>query len=201
MYFIKSLTNLTTSVTAAEIQEYVQKVALRQIAESKFLKQLSDKFAEMEKQNFTVSDLVMNNVTYVDFRKLGRDKLEVFSDKKFFELGLFAKIWGARIWVLSKTKYQLENQEIKFYKKVDEALTEDFPEIVEALFEIDVGPKILLSDVKEGLRKGDLSRVRIFESDGEITTYGERIEILSRLVGKDNAEKILEHIRLSENSR
>jgi hypothetical protein len=131
--YIKSLTNLTTSVTVAEIQEHIQKVALRQIAESKFLKQLSDKFAEIERQGFTVSDLVMNNVTYVDFRKLGRDVLEVSSGKKFFDQCLFAKIWGARIWVVSKTKYQLENQEIKFYKKDDETLMEDFPEIAEAL--------------------------------------------------------------------
>jgi hypothetical protein len=55
-------------------------------------------------------------------------------------------------------------------------------------FELVSSPTILLSDVKEGLKNDGLSKVRIFEPNGKVTTDGECISNLSKLIGKENTE-------------
>jgi hypothetical protein len=65
-----------------------------------------------------------------------------------------------------------------------------FPE-----FEMMTSPKILISDVKEGIMKGDFSNVRIFNGD-ETTTFGETINKLEKLVGEENTKKIMNHYEL-----
>jgi len=120
-----SLEKSEKSITAKEIKEFLENFARKQlINNSELLSPLADMFYKIEKTNSRVSDLIMNVVTFVKFRKL--KEVEMGSEYKFLTNGLMANIWGANIWIDSCCK----KNEVEVYAEDDyQELFENHPQL------------------------------------------------------------------------
>lgn len=120
---ITSMVDLEPQITDEEINEFLKQFAKPKIAKKKILEILASKFAEIEKEEKIVTDIVMNAKTFADFRKF-HDEVDTICDGNLLKKGLMAFIWGARLWV---NKNCLDNV-VKIYSD-EKSLKEDFPEL------------------------------------------------------------------------
>lgn len=127
--FMKNLETIRRDIKEKEIQEFLRDMAMKKIAESKFLAFLADEFEKIELQEKAVKDIVMNPHTYADFRSLGGYMRYAFERRKeAIEMGLVASLWGANIW----TQKDLSEGEIRLYEEGNKDLKKDYPSIIES---------------------------------------------------------------------
>jgi len=66
-------------------------------------------------------------------------------------------------------------------------------------FEIASNPKIPLQDIKEAIKKGDFSNVRIIKDDGTVEIFVDNVTKLRKLVDKITCDNLLNQYDLRYN--
>ena len=87
-------------ITEAERQEMIAKITDEKIRQERFVKFLSDLYAEVEKRNVVVARMEMSPSNYVMLKKgLGKDHLDICTSGPILRTGMMATLWGAPVYV------------------------------------------------------------------------------------------------------
>jgi hypothetical protein len=88
---------ILTKVSAKEVAEVLKKEATEKIIKNRVLGIVSNAMAAVEREDMRVADVVLGPDTYNVLRKYL--PLDPYTSTKELKTGLFADLWGARVWV------------------------------------------------------------------------------------------------------
>jgi len=113
-----------SKVSAKELAEILKKEATEIIIKTRVLGIFRDVWATVEREDIRVADAVLGPCEYKVLRKyIPTDPYTSIKELKF---GLFATLWGARVWVVK------DLVGIKCYREGSKELGKQFPAIVDA---------------------------------------------------------------------